>query len=108
MELLKKLKPNFFELLAHKFFVPATTVSPDTGEFTFLPSEEFIQELTSSFTVAKIKPFENGSSFSSYHVDYRIGLDKGEAIYKATTFSYPSFAMYDTIEEYRMSFSFNE
>jgi hypothetical protein len=108
MELLKKFKPNILEMLVHKYFTPATTVCKNTGDFTFQPSKEFVQELTESFTAAKIEKYENGISFSAYHVNYFIGANKGEAIYKTTTLTYPFFTMYDTIEEYRMSFSMND
>jgi hypothetical protein len=108
MELLRKLKPTVWEIFVHKYFQPATTVCQNTGDFTFQPSREFILDLTSSFTTAKIEKFENSDSFSSYHVDYFIGVDKGEAIYKTTRFIYPTFTMYDTVEEYRRSFFIND
>ncbi len=108
MELLSRFKPAVWEVFVHKYFAPATTICQNTGDFTFQPSKEFILDLTSSFTTAKIEKFENGPTFSSYHVDYFIGADKGEAIYKTTSFTYPVFTMYDTVEEYRLSFFMND
>jgi len=102
------MKKNFGAVvkdLIINFFPPFTTVSADTGNFTFPVSEELIQELTSSYTTARIEQFENGATFSSYHVDYFVGLTKGEAIYKTTSVTYPYFSMFDTVEEYHVSFS---
>lgn len=111
MELLSKLKPGFWEMLSHKyemwsnkFFTPSTTVCQNTGVFTFQPSKEFIAELKDSFTMAKIEQFENGPTYSAYHVSYFIGAHKGDAIYKTTMLTYPDFTMYDSVEEYRLSF----
>ena len=102
------MKKNFGAVvkdLIINFFPPFTTMSSDTGNFTFPVSEELIQELTSNYTTAKIEQFENGATFSSYHVDYFVGLAKGEAIYKTTSVTYPYFSMFDTVEEYHVSFS---
>ena len=102
------MKKNFGAVvkdLIINFFPPFTTVGADTGNFTFPVSEELIQELTSNYTTAKIEQFENGATFSSYHVDYFVGLTKGEAIYKTTSLTYPYFNMFDTVEEYQVSFS---
>jgi hypothetical protein len=106
MELIKKTKP-MWDVLLDKYFAPATTIASNVGDFTFPPTEDLVQQLTSTYTMARVDMFENGPTFSAYNVDYNIGGIKGNAIYKTTVTTYPEFCMFDTVEEYEMSFELN-
>lgn len=105
MQFTSAFKPSMWEVFIDKYFNTPNIVSADTGDFTFAPSDVLITELKNSFTNAKLEKYENGPTFSSYYVKYDIGGHKGDAIYKTTTTIYPDFIMYDTVEEYKMSFA---
>jgi hypothetical protein len=108
MDLTSKLKPSLWEMFIEKYFNEPSVVAADTGDFTFAPSEEFVNDLKDSFSNAKVEKYENGPTFSLYYVKYDIGGHKGEAIYKATNTTFPDFTMYDSVDEYELSFSLND
>jgi hypothetical protein len=108
MKFTSHVKPSLLEMFIDKYFNDSSIVAPDTGDFTFPPSANFVKELKDSFTLAKIEKYENGGAFSAYVVKYNIGGHNGEAIYKTTNTTYPDFLMYDDVEEYEMSFSLND
>jgi hypothetical protein len=108
METLKKLRLSIWKNFVKNYFAPSSTSYHDFGDFTFPPSNEFLSDLRKSFSESTIRKFENGPTFSAYQVSYDAGGRHGTAIYKTTTATYPLFNGFDTLEEYKSSFSIDD
>jgi hypothetical protein len=108
METLKKLRLSIWKKLVENYCVYGSAIVYDFSRFTFPPSREFIGYLTRSFTESTIELYENGPTFSSYQVSFAKGKVHGQAIYKTTVDTYPSFSGFNTLEEYQRSFAKDE
>lgn len=108
MDTLKKLRLSMWKRKVEQYYMYNSILTYDKRDFTFPPSQEFIDYLMRSFTESTVERYENGPTFSSYHVSYAKGKVHGEAIFKTTVTTYPQFSSFTSLEEYQRSFSKDE
>lgn len=105
MDTLRKLRLSMWKRIVEQYYMYSSIITYDKRDFTFPPSREFIDYLMRSFTESTVERYENGPTFSSYHVSYAKGKVHGEAIFKTTVATYPQFSGFTSLEDYQRSFA---
>jgi len=104
----KQRKQSLWETFVDKYFNTPSIIASDTGDFSLASAPAFIHEPGRNFSALSIENYDSNPTFSSYFVEYHIGGGKGQAVYAATSTTYPDLASSDTVDEYEMSFSLND